>query len=270
MKSILVLRYKQQRFSAQHRSHRIRTPVGHTSCAKNLHRELAKVYFLVACNRLVHFTVTLAFSIWWRERSDVQRSKLHAITCILVVGICLTSLGCSSPLADYICVDDGDCNGSNVTGRCEPEGHCSFADEDCDSGFRFGEESGAETNSCTLGLLVDASSAAKPIDAGVVLEVPDATRALTITDIVAYDITETAVTITWTVSENATGLTEFGTTTSYGTLSTLEDSFTYSTHIQRIKDLMPNTLYHFRVHSRTMSDEEIVSLDNTFTTIDLQ
>lgn len=37
-----------------------------------------------------------------------------------------------------------------MEGRCEESGHCSFVDEVCDSGFRFGNNSGSESAACVL------------------------------------------------------------------------------------------------------------------------
>lgn len=80
-------------------------------------------------------------------------------------------------------------------------------------------------------------------------------------------ITTTGATITWTVSEGATGQVEYGPTTSYGTLSALEKTYTYSTHIQTLSNLTPGTLYHFRVKSLNQAGTQVISSDATFTTL---
>lgn len=95
----------------------------------------------------------------------------------------------------------------------------------------------------------------------------DAQPSATITEVSAIDIVATKVRITWTVSENATGQTEYGPTQAYGQLSIKEESFTYATHIQGIAGLLPDTEYHYRVHSETMSGEMLVSEDFTFSTL---
>jgi hypothetical protein len=64
----------------------------------------------------------------------------------------------------------------------------------------------------------------------------------------------------------ATGQVEYGPTTTYGTRSTLEPSFAYTTHIQILRGLSPGTLYHFRVRSTNQAGVETVSGDYTFTT----
>lgn len=43
-------------------------------------------------------------------------------------------MGCTSNSV-YICTDDGQC----PDGRCEPVGYCSFPDDDCASGWVYGE-----------------------------------------------------------------------------------------------------------------------------------
>ncbi len=38
----------------------------------------------------------------------------------------------------YICLSDAQCNDGNQAGRCEPDGYCSFQDDECSSGRRYG------------------------------------------------------------------------------------------------------------------------------------
>lgn len=80
------------------------------------------------------------------------------------------------------------------------------------------------------------------------------------------NITNTGAEITWTLSEPATGQIEYGTTSSYGSLSSHEISFNYSTHIQTLSNLTAGTLYHYRVRSSNQAGTQIVSPDKTFTT----
>ncbi len=82
----------------------------------------------------------------------------------------------------------------------------------------------------------------------------------------SQSITANSAEITWTLSEGATGQVEYGTTTSYGTLSTPENSFTYSTHVQTLSGLITGTTYHYRVKSTNQAGTQVVSADNTFTT----
>jgi hypothetical protein len=84
----------------------------------------------------------------------------------------------------------------------------------------------------------------------------------------ATSITQSSVTITWTVSEGATGQVEYGLTTTYGTLSTPELTTTWSTHIQTLSGLTAGTTYHYRVKSTTLSGVSLTSGDHVFTTLD--
>ncbi len=90
---------------------------------------------------------------------------------------------------------------------------------------------------------------------------------VTITQVAAFDVTPTSASITWTVSEPATGQVEYGPTSSYGERSKLEGSFEYTTHIQTIAGLEPNTTYHFAVLSTTEAGVDVTSGGHTFTTL---
>jgi hypothetical protein len=91
-------------------------------------------------------------------------------------------------------------------------------------------------------------------------------RGPTIVSIEASNVTRTTADITWSLDQSATGQVEYGTTRSYGTRSTKETSFDYSTHVQRLSDLRPGTTYHYRVRSEDRSGRTTVSSDRTFTT----
>jgi len=88
----------------------------------------------------------------------------------------------------------------------------------------------------------------------------------TIVSVAATNITQTGATITWTVSEVATGQVEYGKTTAYGTLSKAELSYLYATHVQTLSNLTAGTLYHYRVRSTTASGTSLISGDYVFTT----
>lgn len=89
-----------------------------------------------------------------------------------------------------------------------------------------------------------------------------------ISGVTAFDVTDSGATITWDLSEPGTGFVEYGTTTAYGSETTHETSFTYSTHIQTIEGLTPGTTYHYRVRSSAPSGDpvETISPDHTFET----
>jgi hypothetical protein len=85
----------------------------------------------------------------------------------------------------------------------------------------------------------------------------------------AANVDSTKASIIWTVSERATGQVDYGPTPAYGALSTPEESFDYSTHLQALKGLQPGTTYHFRVRSTTEDGILVTSEDHTFTTADM-
>jgi hypothetical protein len=81
----------------------------------------------------------------------------------------------------------------------------------------------------------------------------------------AGSITSSSATITWTTNEASSTQVEYGTTTSYGSQSTLNSSLVTS-HSQTLSSLQAATLYHYRVKSTDAAGNTAVSGDNTFTT----
>jgi peptidoglycan hydrolase-like protein with peptidoglycan-binding domain/phosphodiesterase/alkaline phosphatase D-like protein len=82
--------------------------------------------------------------------------------------------------------------------------------------------------------------------------------------VVAASITTTDATVTWTTNEPANSQIQYGTTTSYGSLTNL-DPVLGLTHSVDISGLTPGTTYHYRVKS--IDDAGNISLggDKTFT-----
>ena len=74
--------------------------------------------------------------------------------------LALPLVGC---VADpgFVCAGDTQCG----EGRCETSGRCSFADESCDSGRRYGEASGSESGLCVSAVIRDAAADAQEADA---------------------------------------------------------------------------------------------------------
>ncbi|MBA3936678.1 MAG: fibronectin type III domain-containing protein [Planctomycetes bacterium] len=85
--------------------------------------------------------------------------------------------------------------------------------------------------------------------------------------ITAGSITGTTAVITWTTNEASDSQVEFGTTTAYGTTTTLDTSLV-TNHSVTVSGLTISTLYHFRVLSRDGSGNLVTSADGTFTTTD--
>lgn len=61
-----------------------------------------------------------------------------------VVAVMLT--GCAAD--PFVCNTDGQCLEGGAQGMCQPSGVCSFDDDECESGQRFGEHAGALANQC--------------------------------------------------------------------------------------------------------------------------
>ncbi|HET7027736.1 MAG TPA: fibronectin type III domain-containing protein [Candidatus Limnocylindrales bacterium] len=90
---------------------------------------------------------------------------------------------------------------------------------------------------------------------------------LSISAIGVTGIGQSTATITWTVSAAATGQVRYGTTTSYGSVSSPETSFNYSTHVQGLSGLSAGTVYHFAVTSTDAAGHTATSTDRTFQTL---
>src|SRR5207253_4887198 len=78
----------------------------------------------------------------------------------------------------------------------------------------------------------------------------------------ASGITATGATITWTTNETADSQVEYGLTTAYGSLTTLNTSLVLS-HSQALSGLTPATLYHYRVKSKDAAGNLATSGDFT-------
>ena len=81
----------------------------------------------------------------------------------------------------------------------------------------------------------------------------------------AGQVTASGAAVTWTTDEPATSQVEYGTTTAYGSATTLDATLATS-HSQLLTGLSPSTVYHYRVLSRDGAGNPAVSTDATFTT----
>jgi hypothetical protein len=75
----------------------------------------------------------------------------------------------------------------------------------------------------------------------------------------------TSVTISWTTNEPGDTQVEYGQSTSYGSLTTLDGSLVTS-HLQVITGLARHTWYHFRIRSRDAARNLTLSTDFKFRT----
>src|SRR5207249_181459 len=69
----------------------------------------------------------------------------------------------------------------------------------------------------------------------------------------------------WTTNEPATSQVQYGTTTSYGSQTSLDNTLVF-THSQTLAGLTPNTTYHIRILSKDTVGNQATSADNTLTT----
>lgn len=92
------------------------------------------------------------------------------------------------------------------------------------------------------------------------------TTTLVISAIETSNITEASATISWETDKSATTQLEYGTTNAYGSTTTIDETMTTS-HSVTLTGLKPSTTYHFIVKSKDSSEEEVVSQDQTFSTL---
>ena len=85
-----------------------------------------------------------------------------------------------------------------------------------------------------------------------------------ISNVNATGIAQTSATINWTTNEVSDSRVEYGTTTSYGSSTTLNTSLV-TTHAQALTGLTASMLYHYRVISRDGAHNTATSSDATFT-----
>jgi peptidoglycan hydrolase-like protein with peptidoglycan-binding domain/phosphodiesterase/alkaline phosphatase D-like protein len=112
---------------------------------------------------------------------------------------------------------------------------------------------GNTTNSCGHSFTTESVSA------------PADTTAPVISLVASAPITSNGATITWTTNELANSQVQYGTTTSYGSTTTLDPILTL-THSSDITGLSANTTYHYRVKSFDDAGNVALGFDQTFTT----
>ncbi len=82
----------------------------------------------------------------------------------------------------------------------------------------------------------------------------------------ATALTQTGATITWTTSTPTSSQVDYGSTTAYGSSTTLDPTLVTS-HSQTITGLTLNTTYHFQVLGSDQIAQQAVSADASFTTL---
>ena len=86
-----------------------------------------------------------------------------------------------------------------------------------------------------------------------------------ISAVASVNVTATGATITFTTNEPAFHQVEYGRTTAYGTLTTLDTTLRTS-HTQVLTGLTSGTVYHYRAHATDAAGNRGMSADFTFTT----
>jgi hypothetical protein len=87
-----------------------------------------------------------------------------------------------------------------------------------------------------------------------------------ISNVVVGSITFSGATITWSTDQASSSQVEYGTTTAYGSITTLNQTLETS-HLQALAGLVAGTIYHYRAHSTNASGAQGISGDFTFTTL---
>lgn len=81
----------------------------------------------------------------------------------------------------------------------------------------------------------------------------------------SINVLSSGATITWTTNEASDSQVEYGLTTGYGNLTSLNTTLV-TTHSQALPGLAANTVYHYRVKSKDAAGNLAVSTDFSFTT----
>jgi len=92
-----------------------------------------------------------------------------------------------------------------------------------------------------------------------------AASAPVISTVVTGSTTPNGATITWSTDQASNTQVEYGTTTAYGSMTTLNQTLVTS-HSQALTGLLAGTLYHYRVHSTNASGAQGITGDFTFIT----
>src|SRR5690349_13594143 len=87
---------------------------------------------------------------------------------------------------------------------------------------------------------------------------PTQTPQLTISNVGAPSITANSATVAWNTNVNSTSQVDYGTTTAYGSSTTL-DSNPVTNHSVPISGLQSATQYNFRVRSKDSGGNEVPS-----------
>jgi hypothetical protein len=111
----------------------------------------------------------------------------------------------------------------------------------------------------------DAAGNSSPNSNSATVITPADTTPPIISSVAASAITNSGAVISWTTNETSDSQVAYGTTTDYGSLTTLNTSLVTS-HSQSLSGLDPGTTYHYAVLSKDNAGNLSISSDNTFVT----
>jgi len=112
---------------------------------------------------------------------------------------------------------------------------------------------------------LDAAGNVSPASNSVTVTTPAGTTPPAIANVSASPADRSA-TITWTTDKPSSSQVSYGTTTAYGSTTTLDPALV-TAHSQTISGLTPGQIYHFKVTSTDGSGNAASSPDSTFTTL---
>ena len=95
--------------------------------------------------------------------------------------------------------------------------------------------------------------------------IPQDTFPPIVSNVRAFDITETSAIITWNTSEESDSIVNYGLNTSYGSTVSGETALIY--HSVNLTNLTKGTTYHYKVSSTDNAGNQTQSSDKTFTTL---
>jgi hypothetical protein len=111
----------------------------------------------------------------------------------------------------------------------------------------------------------DAAGNTSPYSTTVTATTPLDTTPPLISSVATTLLTASGANVTWSTDKTANSQVSYGTTTAYGSSTTLDQTFVTS-HSQALVDLSPATTYHYAVSSTDAYGNMAVSADNTFVT----
>ncbi len=116
----------------------------------------------------------------------------------------------------------------------------------------------------TISYLGNPAGSGNDVTLTVVMVAADSTPP-TVTSVAPGGVTATGANVSWTTNEPSDSQVEYGTTTAYGSSTTLATALVTS-HTVAVSGLSPSTVYHYRVLSSDASGNLTTSADSTFTT----